>query len=488
MKKILIGILVLVVLGVGGYLLFAGSGNDPSHKHQEHHSHNHDGHDHDEHDHHSHDHDGHEHDEHDHNVHKEDKHADAKKQEIKQGRLLVADKEGKLFVYSLAQGKVIKTFDLGAPVSSVNTTQDRKFGIVLDRNNHKTFFIDSGFDLESHGDHFDPVVFEPKKLDLKLTYPKPTHFQLGDNAAVIYYDGIGKKGNPVDSYDKKAGFIAIEDGELEFLEKLPYVELNTSAHGSAEFIDNFVIAATRHKTEGSPLADKLSLYKRDGDSYKFIKNFDIEASGLHGSATVGNRVIFAPREGVIVIDKKGDNFSERRIDYPDSVREVKCLDKHGKPKHVRFGSFAKNKNLKTLFVGNACRNLFSIDTKANKINPIKWDGANKESVVKYTFDNGGEHLIFLDKKGVVHIAEVADNFKVIHNIPVIEGGMDGNSHGGPRLFTNAQDNTLFVVNPAAKGVTQIDIESGKITKQINLSFEPKDANWLGLSGKVEFHH
>lgn len=484
MKKIIAALVVVIALGFA-IAHFWFNGNPTEEHHHEHETHEH--HEHEEHDH---EHEEHEEHDHEHEAHEHEHdgdQADAKKQEIKQGRLLVADTNGKLYVYSLAQGKVIKTFDLGKTISSVNTTQDRKFGVVLDRDNNRSFFIDSGFDLESHGDHYDPVVFEPEQLGLELNNPKPTHFQVGDNAAVIYFDGNGKKGNPIDSFDKAAGFVAIEDGELEYLEKLPFVEFATNAHGSAEFIDNFVVAGIRVATKGSPLADKLSLYKRDGDTYKFVKNFGVEASGLHGSATSGNTVVFAPKEGVIVIDKKGDKFSERKIAYPDSLKNVTCLE-DGKPKHVRIGSFAKNKHLHNLFVGNACHNLFSIDTKANKISPVKWDGANKEEVVKYTFDNEGEHLIFLDKKGVVHIAEVDDNFKVIHNIEVIAGGLSGDGHGGPRLFTNAQDNTLFVVNPAAQGITQIDIESGKITKQIKLGFTPKDANWLGLSGKVEFHH
>lgn len=407
--------------------------------------------------------------------------ADHKHSDIVAGRLLISDDAGRVHIYSLAEGKVLNSFALGFVPSAVYSTAGKGVGVVLGRNENRTAFIDGGFILEDHGDHLHPSLNPPTVLAQQFTYGKPTHYQTTEVASTIFFDGRGSAGNPIDVFEEEARVAVIREDELRSGTLPSVIRLKNNVHGSAEIRGNFLITAARVYQEKSPLADRLQLFEWRSSGYEYVKTFEVDATGLHGSATSGMYTVFAAKDSLIVITQENGNFTAAALPYPKSMQNIVCPDKKGNQQAVRIGSFAHHFN-SPVFIGNACHHLFTVNPKTKKVAEIRWKGHETAQVVKYTFDKNGRHLIFLDKEGFLHIADAENNFKTVADIRIFPDGLQTKGHGGPRIVCNGNTNEVYVVNQEKKCITVVNLQQGKIIREITNEFIPTDAAWLGIEG------
>ena len=108
-----------------------------------------------------------------------------------EGRLAVFDSDVQaLKVINLADGSIMDNFVLdGAASPRLYTLPGSRYAAVVQRDDNLVSFLDSGLYTEDHGDHLHDYEENPSLLSFALTNVKPTHFEAGEDTAIIFNDG-----------------------------------------------------------------------------------------------------------------------------------------------------------------------------------------------------------------------------------------------------------------------------------------------------------
>ena len=413
--------------------------------------------------------------EHHHHHHHHDEGVDA---EVAQGRLLIADHDSEtVYIYSLAQNKIIQTFDGAGHVDALQTSPQGKYALALNRQNNQVNFYHSGLRVEDHGDHDHAYAGEVRKVLLQLNYATPNHYQTHGTQAGLFFDGKGEQGNPVDQFKQQAGFVLVTDEDID-AGKLPYQKLNTNMHGTAEAQGEYVITTARLNTVGSPLADSLVVYHQHHDHYHKHQDLTTACPSLHGSGSAGDYSVFACSDGVVSVHKTGNEFSSEKLLNPASISNNQC-QRPGRPAYPsRIGSFATSAQHEFL-VGTACGQPHLVNPVTKDFSAITWTTDQQRKVLSYEFDSTGNYLLLLDDLGKVTILDVAQNFKPIQTLDVIDTGVKDGGHGGPKLIVNPNSNDVYVLNAAKKQIAVIDPKAATLKHAIDLEFTPSEVTWFG---------
>lgn len=210
---------------------------------------------------------------------------------------------------------------------SLKVTSSGRFGFVLQRSGHlaasdpllednRVYIVDSGLEVEEHGDHFDPVTVNPMLLPYQLGHGgmgedeeghyNPVHFVSHYGLTAIFYDGI----NPARSSDPAAtmqpGFAVVyRDSDFEDKDRMepphPVFRLNVGSysHGAAVAAHEKLVIVTVAEMDGS-LPNGVEIWEGHdhGDHVDFElvddpdKVFAEGCPGLHGEAIWGPYVAF----------------------------------------------------------------------------------------------------------------------------------------------------------------------------------------------------
>lgn len=427
-----------------------------------------------------------------HDDHNHDGHIDANAQkEVNQGRLIMTDKDAKkAYVYSLAQKKVIQTLDIAHAGSDIYASPEKRFALLRSRNNNHTGFINSGLSLEDHGDHKDPKAVNASLSKLTLAQAKPTHYQYNEGVGVLFFDGEGNEGNPLDKFKQPAGFSVLTDEQIASNQQPLHFTLANNMHGTAEprfskKEGNFVLATQRVKTTGSVLADKVALYEVT-DKIREKQVFTPDCKGLHGSASNEDTSVFACSDSVLSISRNGKTFTAKSIAYKDALKSIECKDSKGNARAVRIGSFKAHEAVAD-FVGVACGQPVWVNPKTDAIKTLTWTSDKTAKVVHYAYSQDGKTLLILDNKGKVHFADVASGYQIKASADVFGEAIKTEGHGGPQLVLNGTD-MAYVLNDHDKEVYVIDINDQKKVDTIKLSVFAKGMAWVSAIGEHEHGH
>lgn len=423
----------------------------------------------------------HDHDGHDHSVDTE------VAAEINQGRLLIAaDENDQAYVYSLAKGKIIQTVDLDIQADALVTSPSGGYALVLDRTNQAVKFYDSGLRVEDHGDHDHPYASDASAMPLQLNYTRPVHYQVREDQAGLFFDGLGSEGNPIANPKQVAGFVLVTDADIK-AGKLAYQALNTNMHGTAEPRGDFVVTTGRFDSEGTTLADTTAVYHQHGDHYHLKQTFDTKCPALHGSGSVTDFSVFACSNGLLSVKQSGDSFSAEKLAYPTSMTTTECLRHDGSSRPSRVGSFATHHHHDYL-IGTACGQPYHIDPNTQAITPIIWTTDENAKVVSYAFDAHGEHLLLLDNSGTLHILDSTAAHRTLASIKIFADETPSHGHGGPKLVVNPNTEMVYVMDADNKKIIEIDPEAGKISNTITLDFTPSQLAWFGVQSTHDNSH
>lgn len=213
-----------------------------------------------------------------------------------QYRLTVADGEGKATTIDL----------LSEETTSVEVDGDRletDGRFVYGRGDDSVDILDSGVWTWPHGDH--------------------NHYYSSDAAEVDSIDLgaghlIGGFGHDTVHFDDESGDVTVIDRD-----KLEDHEVDSTTfsaaephHGFALDYDGSILAST---SSGDELPDGLALYDDEGNEEGTI---DVPCAEMHGTARVGDRVVIACDEGVLIVEGEEAEL----VPYPEGTERAWSLE------------------------------------------------------------------------------------------------------------------------------------------------------------------
>lgn len=399
------------------------------------------------------------------------------------GRLVVVNAETdnkQLEIWSLNQNRSLHQITLADPVTALSPSPDRRYAMVVQRPQGMIRFIDSGYELEPHGDHFHQSLQKIQLLNFTLQGTTPAHTDQFEQQVSIFFDGHRGATEPVTIPYAPAKIQVLTD-QLIAQSTSWSLNLPTNMHASAETRGDYLLAP-RRDTSIEPytsLPTHIDLYQRENNGFTLSKNFTTECPAIHGSASIEDYSVFACSDGVLVIGQTNDQFSERKILNPTQMK-----DANGTP--TRIGSFSAHHALDTI-VGKAGDDLYAVNPTNNSISKIDWlAGDSTLSATKalsYNIDPSGHYLVILDNLGRVHLLDAEDGFKPLARIDAISTLPDS----GTPAWAFGQQHDLFISDAVNKTIQVVDLKTQKLKSSIALGFTPAQITWTGWTQNEHSH-
>lgn len=231
------------------------------------------------------------------------------------GRLAVFDVDTQaLKIIDLEDGSVIDSFVLdGTSTPRLYSLPGHRYMAAIQRDDNLVSFIDSGLYTEDHGDHLHDYKEDPSLLNFMLTNVKPTHFEAGEDNAIIFNDGSDASVSSVSIFSAAS----IEDNET-----LLEVNRETNMHGAAKLIDSHLFVTHRDASiTDTTLPAEVDRYSVNEGVATFEERYDAQCAGLHGAGYNHETLIFGCSDGILAIDLLDDDYPATKFGSPESIEE-----------------------------------------------------------------------------------------------------------------------------------------------------------------------
>ena len=372
------------------------------------------------------------------------------------GRLVISEAGlARVHVFDLDSSQPVATFDSQYPSTALNTSPDRRYAVLIQRDNDVVEFLDGGIWREDHGDHLHDYKEAPTMLDLALPDRRPTHYEIHGGQAALFFDGSATPFVP-------AKISVLSDASLGDGSELASLNFNVNMHGTAEPRGDFLLTTYRDPASTSTLPEAVELYRRQGVGYSFVERFSETCPDLHGSYSNHRFTLFGCSDGVLAVEQDGSNFSARKLPNPSSM-----------PAATRVGTLVGHENLDT-FIGIAGQALFVIDPASGSLTPLDWTNGASVTRIAHGIDASGEHFLILDSAGLLKIFNTGD-WTLAGSVQVIDQFQTGNN---PALAVSQADSVAYLTDPAENAVQVVDLEALSVSP-LALDFIPSKLTWIG---------
>lgn len=362
-------------------------------------------------------------------------------------------------VYDLDHEELLGSFTLDFPASAVRSSPDRRYAVVLQRNDDRTQFIDGGLWQEDHGDHLHDYEADPLLIAFKLDGVRPTHFETHDELSALFFDGNSTAG-------QNAGVAVLSDASLTDGMTVATLDFPVAMHGTAEPRGDYLLTTHREASAPTSLPSAVDLYLRNGEGYDFVERFEPACPDLHGSFSNETHTAFGCSDGVLLIEQDGESFSATQIANPESM-----------PMGSRIGTLVGHHELAG-FGGFAGSALYDIDPDSGSMTEVDWrNGDETLSGVAYAMDAHGEHFMILDDTGRLHFLDPADGWATTGTVDAIDSFVESYS---PGIAVSHGGEVAFLTHPADQSIVIVDLEAQSVSGHIELGFVPVGLTWVGL--------
>ncbi|NIE96633.1 hypothetical protein F3J02_09100 [Acinetobacter sp. Tr-809] len=374
-----------------------------------------------------------------------------------QGRLVIANSDmvrPLLSIYDLKEQKLINTTALSSAPSAMYSSPQSRYAVMLSRNEGVVQFADSGI-FNKNG------VLQrnaPNLLAFQLKGATPAHYRGFNGLAALFYDGSDTEVSKFDVFNDAA----IEKQAIS-TQKLP-----KKHHGVAEPRGGYVLSTYLPKD-----AETLSLvksYELHGDHFHEEQTLKNACNRLHGAASVQQYAAFGCEDGVLVVEQKANQFTDKKVLIDQRITTIA-----GHEKLEKFAAFATGTHA-----------LFIVDPKNLNATSLDWSLGAKEADtttpvkrLQQVVDSSGRHLAILDSAGVVHVID-SQNWKRLGQIKAI-ANVNATELAKSRLAVNAAADTVFINDTQAKTIVELDLSNLKIKQTIQLNDVPTTFTWLGVA-------
>jgi hypothetical protein len=400
-------------------------------------------------------------------------------QTLGSGRLLVADAAGgQLRLIDLSNGQVLHTFTVVGEDISLYTTESGRIGAVVQADVHRVNFIDSGLEVEPHGDHTHDREHEPRLLAFSLDgvalgARNPVHFVSHHGHVTLHFDGVFDQGNPANNVQANNYIFA----EAELLAPPPdmLVLTSTSQHGVSVPTEEGRIIFTDPDPdrEFESLPSGFVVLDASGTTLQTFNdktNPTASCLGMHGEAVVGRQHIFGCHQndtGVFILteDAATGTFLARKLLYPDARRTSVIVAHPEQPFAVgQYGTFPNYNAL--IRIDPAASALSLGDVVALPANQCGFDFEREH----------GEQLVVLVEDGSVHVFDPS-TWMSLGSLSVSEPFQCFAEDPAPRLAVS--EGFAYVSLPALGQVAEIHIDTVEVTRTLTVGGTPSSLAVFG---------
>ena len=374
------------------------------------------------------------------------------------GRLALYDNTGsQLKVMDLDDASILQQFALDGEAPRLYRSPDARFGIVVQRGDDLVSFIDSGLYTEDHGDHMHDYAETPSMLSLTLNDHRPTHYSLGEEHGVVFFDGSAGTAS--------AKVTIFSDHSLETNSEVASLGRDNNMHGVAKMVGDLLFVTYRDPSiTDTTLPEEIERYQLSNGSFVHEARYTEQCPRLHGAAANKHALAFGCSDGVLVIDLEDHSFPAAKLDNPASLADGS-----------RIGTLLAHPKVDAM-VGIAGNQLFVIDPEAAE--PYQ-ELPLTEGVTRLAqgFDGHGESFYVFGDDGKLRMFDPANNWALIDTLELMEPLAEGTSV----VFTESvSEDRLFVLTPDGQAIIEIDTHDREIVRTIALDFTATALVWLGL--------
>ena len=382
------------------------------------------------------------------------------------GRLLVGDGEtGMLSVIDLEHGDVEQNaFDMGSRAGRIYATKSGRFAIAVAADANAVHVFDGGVYLEEHGDHFDLVEVDVRRMDIDLTGDKPAHLYVGSEWASVFYDGSGE-----------IAFLNEHELEEEGDDYVPPT-LNTGAHhGAAVEMEGDLFAVTlQHPDYASSPADyrlpeSVAVMNLDGDNlYQ-----EDGCEGLHGDAGNGHMSVFGCVGGVLFVEAHDGDYEGGFIEAPA-----------GSPEDFRLTSIWGYAGLDHFFALGSAVGLYVVEPEEGGMEQLI-PASDELKPINVSLSHDGELLLVVMSDGELRMYEAHDLDLLASARDIFAAPVETGFWARPHVVT--APGAIFATDSVGGEVLMLDDHDLEVVAHWDVSGNPTKLAFVGILGDAEGH-
>lgn len=402
------------------------------------------------------------------------------------GRLAVLSAESnEATLYDIDDASLLDTFTLIHDTNTLTASAGYRFAVVTSRSNDYVGFIDGGMWREDHVEHLHDYEQAPAMSSFELSDSRPTHVVKHDGQTAIFFDGDAETGIA-------ASVQVVSDTDISGnITEIPTLEYAVNMHGVAEpNSDHLLSTIRRDDTETTSattiLPDQVGVYHLHDDEYEQEQVLDITCPDLHGAAQNEAYVVFGCSDGVLVAHQ-----DESEEYHAEKITNLDALD------GVRIGSIYTHEENES-FIGIA--SAYGVEgvtlvhiVPESGMELLEWQPENDAAPISYGFSYEGEHFLILDELGFLNILSAHDHdgeleWELETSIDISDEDLATMPEGMSFSFVAAQNgHYVYVSDPIAQHILQIDLETMTIEGDIEIDFSPASLTWLGIAEEEHDH-
>ncbi|QEI11890.1 hypothetical protein [Cellvibrio japonicus] len=386
------------------------------------------------------------------------------------GRLLVSLKnDAKVHIIDINEKALLEAFTLSEPASALYASPGYRYGFVVQRTADKVNVIDGGAYQENHGDHMHDIIQAPQWMSFHTDASRPTHVTHSEDQTAIFFDGNASTGTP-------AAVVVFSEADIAGNGSGTWLEYTTHMHGAAQARGDYLLSTIRDPLSATTLPDRVGLYHAHHGHFDEEEVFSETCPGLHGSAQRENQVAFGCTDGVLLITQDDDTFTASKIANPAAFTGSK-----------RIGTLLGYHSASE-FVGIASGEFFRVT--AEGITAIAWQDTSLEtapSALGYGYADSGEFFVILDSQGWITLLNTED-WSIAKRIQAITSNLAALPAGSTFELALTPGHIVYVSDPIANQIKQIDLDQGEISDTIQLSETLNKITWIGIPEPTGGNH
>ena len=384
--------------------------------------------------------------------------------EMPTGRLLIGDgEEGNISVIDLETGEVEQDhFDLGSRAGRIYSTTSGRHAIAVSSDANTAHLFDGGIFMEPHGDHFDLVESDTRKLPLDLSGDRPVHLYVGDEWATIFYDGSGD-----------VALINVHELEEQGDEYIPARFNAGPQHGAAIPLEGDLFAVTFQHPNYAQNPEEYRL-PFGADIWDLDGNVLHRAEGcpdLHGDAGNGHMAVFGCTGGVLSVGTHDGHYEDAFISAPA-----------GSPEDFRLTSVWGYPGLDDFFAMGSAVGLYIVEPEEEEMELLIPATENLRPI-QVQLGHGGETLLVVMSDGELRMYDAHDGELKASMGGFLTTPVETGFWARPHLAT--APGAIFITDSVGGRVMQLDDHDLEVVGSWDVAGVPTKIAFVGIVGGQE---